>query len=108
MLLITPFLQMSKLRHRLYPERYREAQKAEQERNIALLTPNCGFFFPTRSKSQTPAGCPAIDLDSDATSLETASHPTGRGSVPQDCPPSDSNPKCQLSLVLLTNYLQVG
>ena len=54
----------------------------------ASHAPILRFFPPTPSSSPTPAGCPPIQVNSDTTYLERASDPTGKGSVPQDRPPT--------------------
>ena len=50
---------------------------------MKIQTPNSRVWV----FSPTPAGCPAVQLNSDIVNLEKASDSKGKGSGPQDCPP---------------------
>lgn len=58
--------------------------------------------------SLTPAGCPAVQLNSDTIHPETAPEHTGEGLSPirlSPAPPSDASPEARLSPVLLNHRL---
>lgn len=46
-------------------------------------------------------------INSDTIYVKIASDSTGKGSVPQDCPTSDSSSKPRLSPVLLIDLLEI-
>ena len=55
---------------------------------ILLVTKCVEVFLHTKQFSETQAGCPSIELNSDALYLEIAANPTGEGFSPARRPPS--------------------
>lgn len=68
------------------------------------------FFSTNKQFFVTPAGCATIQLNSDTVYQEIATNSTGQGLTPpsQPSPPtSDTSCKLRLSLMFLTDWLQI-